>query len=323
MFDARVKLTPIRAEPDPVGENAETFWSKLSSSSLSVDPLRNEETLRIEFPKKLQSYLREKRDFETLKPQLSERQLSTVDIEKRIEPALPKVTVRVRRIGYGSIEFFLDIIGLKGDAGRQFLLAALAQYAPLAFNESMGTSLPFNVVVALSEVEGGNMPEAEAGTTKKLFLQPLAWFIANTSLLLPVLLALYVCHVVYTSLMHELDGVRTERTGLVTALAKQNADLSSALIDHAKGSIANTNAIQALVLELAKGKTTGSGGDGGKRERVTDSGPGALSGGSTNYSICMVGPDAPKTYTAARFKAAVSQKTTTENLFASCPQIQR
>ncbi|UPJ53144.1 hypothetical protein IVB30_18605 [Bradyrhizobium sp. 200] len=338
MFEARVKLTPIGMAAAPSGyvENADTFWRKLpsSSTSMSVDPLRNEEKLRVEFSKKLQSYLRDKRDFETLRPRLSEIPLSADDLGKSIEPALPSVVVRVRRIGYGSIEFFLEIFGLTGDAGRQFLLAALAQYAPLAFNETMGTNLQFAAEIALSET-GGNMPEADAGTAKKTFLEKLGaqWLVANTSLLVPVGLALYVCYVAYTSLMHELDGLRTEskelrteRDGIVKALVEQNKNISLALIDHAKSSVANTKAIQDLVVELAKSKATGSGGDGqdgGKRERVTATGPGALSGWGTNYNICMVGPDAPKTYTAARFKAAVSKKTTMENLFASCPQIQR
>ena len=349
MFEARVKLTPVgaaAAPPGPAVENAATFWDKVPSSpqskTMSIDPLRNEARLREEFPKKLGNYLREKSNVDELRPKLTEREKSSIDIDKEVVFFLSKIVIRVRRVEYGSIDLFLEIFGLSGESGRQFLLVALAQYAQPAFNEAMGTAIQFISDVNVNEVEG-DMPDAESGSKTRAVKDGASalWVLANTSMLIPLGLASYVCYVCYTTLMTEFHDLREERKVLLkdhadiqsallqqtTAMSTQNKDLieqnknlSATLVTHATASVANTKAIQDLVVNLSI-KAAADGKDAGK-QRVTDRND-APSPGTTNYNVCMLDADAPKTYSDARFRTARLKRTVMDSMFSTCPAVQR
>jgi hypothetical protein len=349
MFEARVKLTPVGAAAvphSPAVENAATFWGKISSSSqsktMSMDPLRNEARLRKEFPKKLENYLRERTNVDELRPKLTERETSSIDIDKEVLFSLSKIVIRVRRVEYGSIDLFLEIFGLNGESGRQFLLVALAQYAQPAFNEAMGTAVQFVSDVDVNEMEG-DMPDAEAGSRTKTVKDGVnaLWILANTSMLIPLGLASYVCYVCYTTLMTEFHDLREERKVLLNNhadiqsamstrnkdlieqnkdLIEQNKALSATLVTHATGSVANTKAIQDLVVNLST-KAAADGKDAGK-QRATDRND-APPPATTNYNVCMLDADAPKTYSDARFRTARLKRTVMDSMFGTCPAAQR
>src|SRR5262249_41241351 len=93
-----------------------------------------------------------------------------------------------------------------------------------------------------------------------------AWMISNTSLLVPVGLALLVCYYVFSALTHELTNVRSEtakvqaeRTKVINALVDQNAKISNWLIGHANSTDSNSKALNELLLILSKARTGDSG----------------------------------------------------------------
>jgi nitrate reductase alpha subunit len=93
-----------------------------------------------------------------------------------------------------------------------------------------------------------------------------AWIISNTSLLVQVGLAIFICYYVFTSLAHELESVRSEaaavraeRTEVVKALVDQNAKISASIVEHAKSSISSSHAMEELFLNLAKARNGDTG----------------------------------------------------------------
>jgi hypothetical protein len=66
-----------------------------------------------------------------------------------------------------------------------------------------------------------------------------AWLIANTSLVVPVLLALVICYYTFSALNHELEATRAqtalvqaERAEITKGLLAQNAKLSELVAAH-------------------------------------------------------------------------------------------
>jgi hypothetical protein len=165
----------------------------------------------------------------------------------------PKITVRLVDVGYGSITAVLEFLGISGGDARDFLLSVLDIYVPLAFQAALGTEVPVDADVNITDPGGhvtGDDRKSADGNRNVLGV------IANGVLLLPVALAIGICYYVFDWLRKETEGLRTERTEIVKALLDHDTKMSTIVVDHAKNSLASANATQQLLVTLVTKKAT-------------------------------------------------------------------
>lgn len=160
---------------------------------------------------------------------------------------------RVRYVTYRSLDIVLDVLGTSKDALTSGFLSALEYYAPLAFNDILGTSLDIHATAE------SMAPPLE--TNKKDVLANKVWYLANSTLLLPVGLALYVCYTVFNAMTHEADGLRTERIENMKAIVEQNGKISAVLIEQTKASISILKAFEESRKNVTKDSPSTSGSD--------------------------------------------------------------
>jgi hypothetical protein len=174
---------------------------------------------------------------------------------------VPKIRIRLLTVEYGSIKSVFDIIGVDNSDLRDFIVLALQIYSPLAFRTALDTAV---TVMPSVEILGDDPPiRATANVPARRAIESInqAWIISNTSLLIPVGLAIFICYYVFTSLAHELESVRSEaaavraeRTDIVKALVDQNTKISASIVEHAKSSASSSHATEELLLNLVKAR---------------------------------------------------------------------
>ncbi|MHC1945979.1 hypothetical protein IF803_16475 [Bradyrhizobium sp. UFLA06-06] len=202
-----------------------------------------EQRFRLGFPAALQRHIND----EVQRAYSRGRVLRTVDIE-----------LRLVSLEYGSLKPILDITGIDSAELRDFVLSLLTIYAPLAFREALGGPEVIQVVIP-AKVVGEDLKVTATqptGRSKGRQALDLAWVIANTSLLVPVGLALVICYYAFSAVNHELESLRAqtaslqaERTEILKTLQIQNTKLSDLLLTHA----GNANkALSEILIAAAK-----------------------------------------------------------------------
>jgi hypothetical protein len=163
----------------------------------------------------------------------------------------PSLRVELLAIRYGSIEFLLGLFGIDNESTKQLAFEMLSFYSPMAFNEVLGGHVDFTAEVLALET-----PNAPANGNA---LTPARLALMSTSLLVPFLMALGVCYVVFNAMTEELKGVRSERmaakaelSDMLKATVDQNAKISASLLEIAKGSAASTKELEDLQLNIIK-----------------------------------------------------------------------
>ena len=250
---ARVRLTFASTGPtvSSTTESSlsprEQFWSEFLEKTGRTDAERATESVRLErllrrrFPAQIQEKLNESLRRE------APRGLWPATRSSLLGP--PRVKVSLERITYGSIEFWLGIFGLKGEDAANIVWTALEDYAAPTFNEICGTNLILNSEVEIDESDDEVLAQTQAQNRK--------WWIANTSMIIPVAIGAYILYWLYNGLLHEFEGFRSqdqelrkERADIVKVLVEQNTKLSATLIDHAKSSIANAKVLEKQLVKL-------------------------------------------------------------------------
>ena len=152
----------------------------------------------------------------------------------------PEIEVRLLSIEYGSLKAILDLTGISNNDLRDFVLSVLTVYSPIAFRVAMDSNVSMH---ASARVVGGDLRFTESVGSRGIDALGRAWVISNTSLLVPVGLALLICYVAFSATMHELEAVRlqnasaqAERAEVLKGLVAQNTKASDLMIAHANGS---------------------------------------------------------------------------------------
>ncbi len=166
-----------------------------------------------------------------------------------IDPDIQRLTLRVVRVEYSSLDVLIEILGLNNGALLPLVAAALEIYAP----EELSGALPGSHVAFRSSVRFVDWPK-EAHPIKEALVPappnalleangPLGslrriWQIANLSLLLPVLLSLGVLYLTFASLgenekeiAREREHLRNQASMLINATIERNKVLESTLKD--------------------------------------------------------------------------------------------
>jgi hypothetical protein len=162
----------------------------------------------------------------------------------------PGIEVRFRYLSYGSIKFILELLGVDNDVMKDGLLFALEAFAPLAFNDVLGSNVPLHSTVR-NLTMGASMEKREFVTRMQSAMQ--------VSLLVPVLLALGVLYVASNMLMKEHETLSAERSEFVKALISRNESFSNGIVEQAKSSIATAKAMEELQAALIKTRATALG----------------------------------------------------------------
>ncbi|SEO02627.1 hypothetical protein SAMN02990966_00727 [Rhodospirillales bacterium URHD0017] len=141
----------------------------------------------------------------------------------------------------GSLKAILEI--LADENFRSFVIFALQVYSPDAFQSVFGISVP-----VYAEWLSGDDPPAPP-TFKQQFKAMATPQLAMsvTSLLIPVVIAVWILIEARTALREEAKNLGTERTKVVDALVEQNKSVSTSLVGGAKDSTASAKAMQDLV----------------------------------------------------------------------------
>jgi len=198
------------------------------------------------FPAELQrlvntqlEYRRERRRLSTDRPQRIELQLRTVE--------------------YNSIHAIMELIGIENAEMHEFVLTLLGVYAPAAFREALDIDVSMDASVSVIEkpAAAGSSIAPVAGRSKQFLNQ--AWFIANTSLVLPFALALAVCYFAFMAMMGEAERLKSQGTALAAqnadllkAVVDQNVKISALLVEQANKSEATAKALQELLVGIVK-----------------------------------------------------------------------
>jgi hypothetical protein len=148
-----------------------------------------------------------------------------IDYELSREASAPSFAFQVTGINYGSLSLGLDVVGAKGLIeffNNNFALfqTVLSQYAPIAFAVAAtgydtayieGLTCTVNAPRQVSEAFSG--PDSRAGSADSIddkVAVPMrgqalnwAWIVSNTSLIFPVILALFVIYMALQSLTNE------------------------------------------------------------------------------------------------------------------------
>jgi hypothetical protein len=267
MFEARVRLAIQNLEKPT--DTRISFWRNFFVQAKIPNypegaAIQGERTILSKFPQILQAHLEKE-----LRSKLPDKDIESSTPAVEASSKSPVITVKLRGFRYGSIELILAIFGLSGDSGREFLLSALEACAAISFNEAFGTNVPLTSSLPELlefEVEG---PALVTGNDKKPSIMQMSdrqWKIANTSMVIPVLIGALILFYLHTGLLHEVDGLRTERGALQTerseivkALVDQNTKISATIVEHAKSSVASAKAMQKLLVTLVKDKINNPG----------------------------------------------------------------
>ena len=161
---------------------------------------------------------------------------------------LRRLTLRITRIEYSSLELFVDVLGLNDGVLLPIIAAALEIYAPEELSGALpGNSVPFKPTVHPAEWSEMPLPPnpqpqvpdtiAPENSGRLNNIQKI-WQIANLSLLMPVLLSLGLVYFALTTLSdHEKEismdreGLRSQTTSLINAMIERNNTLEGALKD--------------------------------------------------------------------------------------------
>lgn len=175
---------------------------------------------------------------------------------------IPQVSIKFVSHSYGSLKTILDVAGIDSSSLADLVLFCLSSYSPNAFYDAMQLYTPLSVGVdVLDSVkpETASAPTASsiaAARTNEALNR--AWLISNTSLVVPVILALGVCYYFLTALNHEIEASRTqatlaqaERSEIVKALQTQNAKLAELVAAHPANND-NFKAFTEILLAVAK-----------------------------------------------------------------------
>lgn len=179
--------------------------------------------------------------------------------EKFDGKSAPKLKLRLVTIEYGSLKAILDIAGIDNSDVRDFVLSVLTIYSPIAFRTALSSSVTPR---ASARIVGEDLRLGEStGGAPARGMEALsrAWVISNTSLLVPVGLALLICYFAFSALTHGLESVKaqnvsvqSERTEILKALVAQNAKASELLAAHANNSDPNFRALSDVLITLLK-----------------------------------------------------------------------
>jgi hypothetical protein len=169
-----------------------------------------------------------------------------------------KIAIRLVTIEYGSLMAVLDVAGITSSDMREFVLALLTVYSPAAFRQAVSANVSLNAAV---QVLGEAQPNENGKSPSNRGVEALgrAWLISNTSLLVPVGLALLICYYVFSALTHEVETVRSqaasaqaERAEVLKAIVAQNAKISDLMVAHASSADPNVKALTEVLLTLVK-----------------------------------------------------------------------
>ncbi len=134
--------------------------------------------------------------------------------------------IELVEIRYGSVDLLLNILGVDQKTLAEGFLNLLAFYSPLVFNEVLQTDVPMTARIEMN----APLPLSPNNTSKP-------WALMQTSLLVPVLLALGVTYFAFEGMRDRLKAIdeernalRQEHTKLLTAVVDQNGKLASAVL---------------------------------------------------------------------------------------------
>ncbi len=170
-----------------------------------------------------------------------------------------RIELQLRTVEYNSIHAIMELIGVDNAELHEFVLTLLAIYAPVAFREALDIDVSMNASVSVIEkpVTTGSTTAAAAGRSKQFLNQ--AWFIANTSLVLPVALALGVCYFAFLAMTQETERLKsqsnvlgTQNADLLKAVVDQNVKLSALLVEQSNKSETTAKALQELLVGMVK-----------------------------------------------------------------------
>jgi len=232
----KLKLDVPRYGERPEDNPRDAFWERFNrDSGRGFEPRLFEAQLHREFAQRLEGLLNS---------DLEARLVRSSAIRAVFLSRRPPIRVHLLNITYGSIELWLNIFGITNDAVREQVFTALLAFGPMAFNQTLQTDVPLSAQV---EMLRGETPSKSNGVL---------WALMNGSLLIPIGLSLYVLYVAFNALEAEKNELKKERSELFNALAKQNADLSSAIVTQSGNLAASAKAMQdlqsSLVQEQAK-----------------------------------------------------------------------
>jgi len=218
-------------------EPREKFWQQLrpflpdvhTGAAYSASSM--ELLVKQKFPERLEAHIRQE----------------VQSAYERINKPAPLIAMRLVGIHYGSIKPILEMTGIDGSALRDFVLSMLTIYSPIAFAEvfnapPIAMSADVRLIQDELRLETSTTSRADivshsAAAGREALSR--AWIIGNTSLVVPVLLAMAICYFVFTALNHELEATRSqaalaqaERVELIKALQAQNAKLAELVAAH-------------------------------------------------------------------------------------------
>jgi hypothetical protein len=153
----------------------DSFWRMFAnlSSITTSQPSTLEDQFRRKFPPTLTRLINEELNSRTWSRQL-----------------LPwkRIRIGLQAIHYGSLEAFLNVLGIDSEDLRDTVVEPLEYYSPIAFDEVFAPYGPVQVDATVTRAEAYTEPK------KRQWLWP-AYL--GTSLLTPVALALAICYVVF------------------------------------------------------------------------------------------------------------------------------
>jgi hypothetical protein len=241
----------LEIEPRGMAEQKIDFWRRFAAADRGLlEEVPEEDTVRLEDSKaKANAYeLLFRKSFpQILEALVNEEIRRTWDRVGGRKKKIPEINMRLITVEYSSIKAILDVVGLDNNDIRDFVLTTMEIYSPLAFRQALNTVITVSASVkAVGNAWTANWPSNEsAPPVAERGIEALgrAWIISNTSLLVPVGLALLICYFVFSALTHQLQAVRSEtaavqaeRTELIKALVAQNAKISDWLIGYSKSS---------------------------------------------------------------------------------------
>jgi hypothetical protein len=178
----------------------------------------------------------------------------------------PAIGIRLVRTNYHSLHALLELTGIDNASLREFVLSVLTIYTPSVFQEVMNApNIGAQAVVTLAADDLGILAAANLASTgsgvaasRTSDVLNRTWLIANTSLVVPVVLALGICYYAFSALNHELDAARaqaalaqTEQAEIMKVLQAQNAKLSDLVAAHPANND-NFKAFTEILLAVVK-----------------------------------------------------------------------
>jgi hypothetical protein len=177
-----------------------------------------------------------------------------IDLRTQSLEDMRSLTLTIARIDYHSLEMVLSVLGLSDGALLPAVAAALEIYGPDSFYRAFPQRRQ-PALRASAQVVGVNFPNVQStvGTeTKTEGALSRIWAIANTSLLVPVLLTLAVLYVAFGAVSDESKELHRERTALQASLT----DFTKAMLeqdrDLAQTNSRSANDIANVMKELRK-----------------------------------------------------------------------